>query len=83
MFWSFLPWIFVFLWAIGYRIFNWLRNGMEYTVPEFVSFFGFLLTYLAVKKSSSITALYFCSLSISGYSSGITLGFGLFGTTYS
>jgi len=53
MFWSFLPWIFVFLWAIGYRIFNWLRNGMEYTVPEFVSFFGFLLTYLVLSRSQA------------------------------
>ena len=53
MFWSFLPWIFVFLWAIGYRILNWVRNGFQPTSPELISFFGFILTYIVLSRSQA------------------------------
>lgn len=53
MFWSFLPWVFVFLWAIGYRIVHWFSNGFRFTSPELVSFSGFILTYFVLSRSQA------------------------------
>jgi hypothetical protein len=53
MLWSFLPWIFVFIWAFiakGIAIF---KEGLFNVQKERISFFGFLLTYLVLSRSQA------------------------------
>jgi hypothetical protein len=53
MFWSFLPWIFVFLWAIFSKLFSIFREGIFKPSTERISFFGFVLTYLVLSRSQA------------------------------
>jgi 4-amino-4-deoxy-L-arabinose transferase-like glycosyltransferase len=53
MFWSFLPWIFVFLWALFAKAFLILKEGFFKPSSERISFFGFVLTYLVLSRSQA------------------------------
>ncbi len=53
MFWSFLPWIFVFLWALVSKAFNVVKEGVFKPGTERISFFGFVLTYLVLSRSQA------------------------------
>jgi 4-amino-4-deoxy-L-arabinose transferase-like glycosyltransferase len=53
MFWSFLPWIFVFLWALVSKAFDIVKEGVFKPRAERISFFGFVLTYLVLSRSQA------------------------------
>ena len=53
MFWSFLPWIFVFLWALITKFINIIKEGVFRPSTERISFFGFVLTYLVLSRSQA------------------------------
>ena len=53
MFWSFLPWIFVFLWAFFAKAFAIFKEGFFQPSTELISFFGFALTYLVLSRSQA------------------------------
>ena len=53
MLWSFLPWIFIFLWAFITKIGTILKEGLFKVHVERISFFGFLLTYLVLSRSQA------------------------------
>ncbi len=53
MFWSFLPWIFVFLWALIAKFINIIKEGIFRPSTERISFFGFVLTYLVLSRSQA------------------------------
>ena len=53
MFWSFLPWIFVFLWALASKAFSIVKEGVFNPSAERISFFGFVLTYLVLSRSQA------------------------------
>jgi 4-amino-4-deoxy-L-arabinose transferase-like glycosyltransferase len=53
MFWSFLPWIFVFLWALIAKAITIIKDGFFKPSTELVSFFGFVLTYLVLSRSQA------------------------------
>ncbi len=53
MFWSFLPWIFVFLWALFSKFISIFNEGIFKTNSERISFFGFVLTYLVLSRSQA------------------------------
>ena len=53
MFWSFLPWIFVFLWALFAKAFAIVKEGIFNPSAERISFFGFILTYLVLSRSQA------------------------------
>ncbi len=53
MFWSFLPWIFVFLWALIAKCINIIKEGIFRPSTERISFFGFVLTYLVLSRSQA------------------------------
>jgi hypothetical protein len=53
MFWSFLPWIFVFLWALGAKLLAIIKEGVFSPSAERISFFGFVLTYLVLSRSQA------------------------------
>jgi 4-amino-4-deoxy-L-arabinose transferase-like glycosyltransferase len=53
MFWSFLPWIFVFLWALVSKAFDIVKEGVFKPGAERISFFGFVLTYLVLSRSQA------------------------------
>lgn len=53
MFWSFLPWIFVFLWALFAKGYSFITQGVFKTRSESISFFGFVLTYLVLSRSQA------------------------------
>jgi 4-amino-4-deoxy-L-arabinose transferase-like glycosyltransferase len=53
MFWSFLPWIFVFLWALFAKAFVIVKDGFFKPTNELISFFGFVLTYLVLSRSQA------------------------------
>lgn len=53
MFWSFLPWIFVFLWALIAKSITIIKQGFFSHKGEYISFFGFVLTYLMLSRSQA------------------------------
>lgn len=53
MLWSFLPWIFIFLWAFATKFIKILKEGLFKMQVERISFFGFLLTYLVLSRSQA------------------------------
>jgi hypothetical protein len=53
MFWSFLPWIFVFLWALVAKVITIVKEGFFKPSAELISFFGFVLTYLVLSRSQA------------------------------
>jgi hypothetical protein len=53
MLWSFLPWIFIFLWAFVAKINNIVKEGFFKVGVERISFFGFFLTYLVLSRSQA------------------------------
>jgi 4-amino-4-deoxy-L-arabinose transferase-like glycosyltransferase len=53
MFWSFLPWIFVFLSALFAKGYSFITQGLFKTRSESISFFGFVLTYLVLSRSQA------------------------------
>lgn len=53
MLWSFLPWIFIFLWALIYKTINFFQAGLFNIKGEVISFFGFILTYLVLSRSQA------------------------------
>ncbi len=53
MFWSFLPWIFVFLWALIAKFVFIIKEGIFHPSTERISFFGFLLTYCVLSRSQA------------------------------
>jgi hypothetical protein len=53
MLWSFLPWIFVFLWALFVKAFLIIKEGIFKPSTERISFFGFVLTYLVLSRSQA------------------------------
>lgn len=53
MFWSFLPWIFVFLWALLAKAFMIIKDGLFKPSTELITFFGFVLTYLVLSRSQA------------------------------
>ena len=53
MFWSFLPWIFVFLWAVIAKAFLIFKEGIFKPSTERITFFGFILTYLVLSRSQA------------------------------
>jgi 4-amino-4-deoxy-L-arabinose transferase-like glycosyltransferase len=53
MFWSFLPWIFIFLWAFVAKAVTIVKEGLFKVGAERISFFGFLLTYLVLSRSQA------------------------------
>ncbi len=53
MFWSFLPWIFVFLWALFAKALIIFKEGFFKPSAERISFFGFILTYLVLSRSQA------------------------------
>lgn len=53
MFWSFLPWIFVFLWALMAKMVTIFKEGIFSPSTERISFFGFVLTYLVLSRSQA------------------------------
>jgi 4-amino-4-deoxy-L-arabinose transferase-like glycosyltransferase len=53
MFWSFLPWIFVFLWALVAKTVQIVKEGFLKPSTERISYFGFVLTYLVLSRSQA------------------------------
>jgi 4-amino-4-deoxy-L-arabinose transferase-like glycosyltransferase len=53
MFWSFLPWIFVFLWALFTKATTIFKEGVFKPSSERISFFGFVFTYLVLSRSQA------------------------------
>lgn len=53
MFWSFLPWVFVFLWALVAKLISMFKEGIFRATTERISFFGFVLTYLILSRSQA------------------------------
>jgi 4-amino-4-deoxy-L-arabinose transferase-like glycosyltransferase len=53
MLWSFLPWIFIFIWAFLARLTILFKEGLFKVQAERISFFGFLLTYLVLSRSQA------------------------------
>ncbi len=53
MLWSFLPWIFIFLWAFVSKLITILKEGLFKVQLERISFFGFLFTYLVLSRSQA------------------------------
>lgn len=53
MLWSFLPWIFIFLWAFATKFIKILKEGLFKVQVERISFFGFFLTYLVLSRSQA------------------------------
>lgn len=53
MFWSFLPWIFVFLWALFSKGVKIIKEGFFSSHSERISFYGFILTYLVLSRSQA------------------------------
>jgi 4-amino-4-deoxy-L-arabinose transferase-like glycosyltransferase len=53
MLWSFLPWIFIFLWAFVIKAITIVKEGLFKVHVERISFFGFLLTYLVLSRSQA------------------------------
>lgn len=53
MLWSFLPWIFIFLWAFVAKIGTIVKEGLFKVSVERISFFGFFLTYLVLSRSQA------------------------------
>ncbi len=53
MFWSFLPWIFVFLWALFAKFIAIVKEGIFRPATERISFFGFVFTYLVLSRSQA------------------------------
>ena len=53
MLWSFLPWIFIFIWAFLSKLSSIFKEGLFKVQTERVSFFGFLLTYLVLSRSQA------------------------------
>jgi len=53
MLWSFLPWIFIFIWAFAAKLINIFKEGLLNVQTERISFFGFLLTYLVLSRSQA------------------------------
>jgi 4-amino-4-deoxy-L-arabinose transferase-like glycosyltransferase len=53
MLWSFLPWIFIFIWAFAAKLINIFKEGLFKAQTERISFFGFLLTYLVLSRSQA------------------------------
>jgi len=53
MLWSFLPWIFIFMWAFLAKLTNIFKEGLFNVQTERISFFGFLLTYLVLSRSQA------------------------------
>jgi 4-amino-4-deoxy-L-arabinose transferase-like glycosyltransferase len=53
MLWSFLPWIFIFIWAFIAKCIKIFKEGLFNVQTERISFFGFLLTYLVLSRSQA------------------------------
>ena len=53
MLWSFLPWIFVFLWALVHKAKTIAVEGFFTPSSERISFFGFIFTYLILSRSQA------------------------------
>ena len=53
MLWSFLPWIFIFIWAFITKLIKIFKEGLFNVQTERISFFGFLLTYLVLSRSQA------------------------------
>jgi 4-amino-4-deoxy-L-arabinose transferase-like glycosyltransferase len=53
MLWSFLPWIFIFMWAFLAKGLTIFKEGLFKVQTERISFFGFLLTYLVLSRSQA------------------------------
>lgn len=53
MLWSFLPWIFIFIWAFLAKLIAIFKEGLFKVQTERISFFGFLLTYLVLSRSQA------------------------------
>jgi 4-amino-4-deoxy-L-arabinose transferase-like glycosyltransferase len=53
MLWSFLPWIFIFIWAFIAKFITIIKEGLFKVQTERISFFGFLLTYLVLSRSQA------------------------------
>jgi 4-amino-4-deoxy-L-arabinose transferase-like glycosyltransferase len=53
MFWSFLPWIFIFIWAFIAKFIKMFNEGLFDVQTERISFFGFFLTYLVLSRSQA------------------------------
>ena len=53
MLWSFLPWIFIFIWAFVAKFITIFKDGLFNVQTERISFFGFLLTYLVLSRSQA------------------------------
>jgi hypothetical protein len=53
MLWSFLPWIFVFLWALVHKAKTIVKEGFFTPSGEHISFFGFVFTYLILSRSQA------------------------------
>lgn len=53
MLWSFLPWIFIFIWAFLAKFSSIFKEGLFNVQTERISFFGFLFTYLVLSRSQA------------------------------
>ena len=53
MLWSFLPWIFIFIWAFITKLIKIFKVGLFNVQTERISFFGFLFTYLVLSRSQA------------------------------
>ena len=53
MLWSFLPWIFIFIWAFIAKLIKMFKEGLFNVQTERISFFGFFLTYLVLSRSQA------------------------------
>ena len=53
MLWSFLPWIFIFIWAFIAKFIKIFKEGLFNVQTERISFFGFLFTYLVLSRSQA------------------------------
>jgi len=53
MLWSFLPWIFIFIWAFIAKFIKLFNEGLFDVQTERISFFGFFLTYLVLSRSQA------------------------------
>lgn len=53
MLWSFLPWIFIFLWAFVTKGIQMVKEGLFKVSTERISFFGFALTYFVLSRSQA------------------------------
>jgi 4-amino-4-deoxy-L-arabinose transferase-like glycosyltransferase len=53
MLWSFLPWIFIFIWAFVAKGLTFFKEGLFKVQTERISFFGFLLTYVVLSRSQA------------------------------